>query len=103
MVNLKKKNYLQIIFILSILILGSALIIEYILGYQPCYLCKIERIPYGLSIIILIANYKFRKDQLFFSFLLMLVFSFSVIISIFHLNEEGYINESICKVKFRYI
>jgi len=101
MVNLKKKNYLQIIFILSILILGSTLIIEYILGYQPCYLCKIERIPYGLSIIILIANYKFRKDQLFFSVLLMLVFSFSVIISIFHFGiEEGYINEStICKVK----
>ena len=101
MVNLKKENYLQIIFALNILILGSALIIEYILGYQPCYLCKIERIPYGLSLIILIANYKFRKDQQFYSVLLMLIFSFSVIISIYHFGiEEGYINESsICEVK----
>ena len=65
--NLKGNNYLQILFILSILILGSALIIEYIFGYQPCNLCKIERIPYLLSIIILITNYLFKGNQTFYS------------------------------------
>ncbi len=96
MTNLKKENYLQILFILSILILLSALIIEYIFGYQPCNLCIIERIPYGLSIIILIFNYNFREDQVFYSVLLILVFLFSIIISIYHFGiEQGFINESV--------
>ena len=93
--NLKIENYLQILFIFSILILGTAFIIEYYFGYMPCNLCKIERIPYGLSIIILITNYSFRGNQIFYSVLLMLVFSFSIIISIYHLGiEQGFIDES---------
>ena len=95
MVNLKKENYLQILFIFSILILVTVLIIEYFFGYMPCNLCKIERIPYGISIIILIANYNFKGNEIFYSVLLMLVFSFSIIISIYHLGiEQGFINES---------
>lgn len=102
MTYLKKKNYLQVIFILSILVLGSALIIEYIFGYQPCNLCKIERIPYGLSIIILIVNYNFGRNQVFYSVLLMLVFLFSIIISFYHFSiEQGFISESIvCKSEY---
>ena len=101
MYNLKEHNYLQILFILSILILGSALIIEYIFGYQPCNLCKIERIPYLLSIIILITNYFFRGNQTFYGVLLILIFSFSIIISVYHLGiEQGFINEStVCETK----
>jgi len=95
MVNLKKENYLQILFIFSILILVTVLIIEYFFGYMPCNLCKIERIPYGISIIILIANYNFKGNEIFYSVLLMLVFSFSIIISIYHLGiEQGFIDES---------
>ena len=99
--NLKENNYLQILFILSILILGSALIIEYIFGYQPCNLCKIERIPYLLSIIILITNYLFKGNQTFYAVLLILIFLFSIIISFYHLGiEQGFINEStVCKTK----
>ena len=101
MSNLKKENYLQILFILSILILSSALIIEYGFGYQPCNLCKIERIPYGLAIIILVLNYIFRKDQSFYGVLLMLIFSFSIIISVYHFGiEQGLIEESkVCASK----
>ena len=95
MVNLKKENYLQILFILSIVILGTAFVIEYFFKYIPCNLCKIERIPYGLSMIILISNYNFKGNQIFFSVLLMLVFSFSIIISFYHLGiEQGFIDES---------
>lgn len=101
MSNLKKENYLQILFILSILILSSALIIEYGFGYQPCNLCKIERIPYGLAIIILVLNYIFRKDQSFYGVLLILIFSFSIIISVYHFGiEQGLIEESkVCASK----
>ena len=96
MVKLIKKNYSQILFILSILILTSALIIEYIFGYLPCNLCVIERIPYALAIIILFLNYNFKKDQIFYSVLLILVFLFSTLISIYHFGiEQGFIDESI--------
>ena len=95
MIN-SKKNYLQILFILIIIILSSALIIEYVLGYQPCNLCIIERIPYGLSIIILILNNNFKNNQIFFSILLILIFLFSIIISVYHFSiEQGFINESV--------
>ena len=95
MANLKTANYLQIIFILSILILGSALVIEYVFGYRSCNLCKIQRIPYGLSLIILIVNYNFKRNQIFHSVLLLLIFSFSIIISIYHFGiEQGFIEES---------
>ena len=95
MVDLGKKSYLQILFFLSFLILISALTIQYIFGYQPCNLCIIERIPYGLAIIILILNHLFKKDQLFYTILLILVFSFSIIISVYHFGiEQGFIEES---------
>lgn len=95
MFNLKKKYYLQILFLLSILILTSAFIIEYIFGYQPCNLCLVERIPYGLSIIILLIIYNLKGNQIFYSVLLLLVFSFSIFISIYHLGiEQGFIDES---------
>ena len=95
MINLNKKNYLSILLILSVLTLTTAFIIEYIFGYQPCNLCLIERIPYGLSIIILLLNFLFKKDQIFYSVLLMLVFLFSTLISIYHFGiEQGFIAES---------
>ena len=96
MINLKKINYPLILLILSFLILSLALIIEYVFGYQPCNLCLIERIPYSLSIIVLLLNFLFKKDQIFFSVLLMLIFSFSAIISIYHFGiEQGFFEESL--------
>ncbi len=95
MINFNKKNYLQILLFLSIFILSIAYGIQYLLGYQPCNLCIIERIPYILTIIILILNYKFKKDQTFYSILLLLVFSFSFLISVYHFGiERGFLEES---------
>ena len=96
MVKLIKKNYSQILFILSVLILTSVFVIEYIFGYQPCNLCVIERFPYALAIIILFLHYNFKKDQIFYSVLLILVFLFSTLISIYHFSiEQGFIDESV--------
>ena len=93
--NFKKEIYLKVLLILSILILISTYFIQYILGYQPCKLCIIERIPYALVIIIIILNYNFKKDQIFYNILLLLVFAFSILISIYHLGiEQGFIIES---------
>ena len=101
MFKLKKENYLQILFILSVLILLSAFVIEFIYGYQPCNLCIIERIPYMIAITIILLNYSFKKNIIFYSILLILVFLFSILISIYHFGiEQGLIEESmVCSSK----
>ena len=65
MFNLKAEIYLKIIFLFSFVALISAFFIEYILGHQPCNLCLIERIPYVLSIMIIIALFLIKKNQKF--------------------------------------
>ena len=57
----KKEFYLKIIFLISLTAIISAYYIEFILGYQPCNLCLIERLPYALSLMILLLNFKFKK------------------------------------------
>jgi len=95
MINFKNKIYLLFLFILSLFVLVIAYFIQYIFGYQPCNLCIIERVPYALAIIILIFNHYFKKDQIFYTVLLLLVFSFSFLISVYHLGiEQGFIEES---------
>ena len=67
MFNLNKKKFLLLTFLISLFALISAYFIEYILGYQPCNLCLIERIPFVLAIIIILLCLfikKFEKIQL---------------------------------------
>ncbi len=95
MFNLKIEFYLKLIFIISFVAIVTAFFIEYILGYQPCNLCLIERIPYGLSIILIIINYITKIDEKFIILLLALIFVFSFLISIYHFGiEQGYFKES---------
>ena len=61
MFNFKNKTYLKILFFLSFITLTTAFAIQYLLGYQPCNLCIIERIPYMFSMIILILIFKSKK------------------------------------------
>tara|TARA_X000001036_G_scaffold375146_1_gene363861 strand:+ start:94 stop:579 length:486 start_codon:yes stop_codon:yes gene_type:complete len=101
MLNLKAEIYIKVILIISIISIISAYFIEYVLGYQPCNLCIIERIPYGLGIILIILNYILKKHEKFFILLLILIFVFSFSISIYHFGiEQGFLEESaICGLK----
>ena len=101
MFNLKAEFYLKIIFLFSFIALISAFFIEYILGHQPCNLCLIERIPYGFSIMIIMAIFLIRKNLRFLVMLLILTFIFSFAISFYHFGiEQGFFQESsICGVK----
>ena len=101
MLNLKIASYFKLIFIISLISIISAYFIEYILGHQPCNLCLIERIPYALSIILIITYFVFRKIEKFIILLLILVFIFSFLISIYHFGiEQGFFEESaICGLK----
>ncbi len=101
MFNLKAEFYLKIIFLFSFVSLISAFFIEYILGHQPCNLCLIERIPYGLSMFIIMLIFLIKKNQKFLVLLLVLTFIFSFAISFYHYGiEQGFFQESsICGVK----
>ena len=95
MFNLKIKSYLNLIFVVSLISIISAYFIEYVLGYQPCNLCLIERIPYGLSLILITSNFIYKKMEKFFIILLTLIFIFSFLISIYHFGiEQGFFQES---------
>ena len=101
MFNLKAEVYLRIIFLFSSIALISAYFIEHVLGHQPCNLCLIERIPYGLSIILISLIFVIKKNESFFILLLILTFIFSLSISLYHFGiEQGFFQESnVCGVK----
>ena len=101
MFEINKTIILKIIFLISIFALASAFFIEHVLGYQPCNLCILERIPYLLAIIIIVLNYKFINLEKYFIALLMLIFLAATILSLYHLGiEQGFIEESLfCDLK----
>ena len=101
MYNLKINTYLKAIFLISLISIISAFFIEYVLGHKPCNLCLIERIPYVLSIILIILNYISKKNEYFIILLLLLIFCFSLIISFYHFGiEQGFFEEStVCGLK----
>ena len=101
MINLNKKNFFQLIFLISLFALISAYFIEYILGHQPCNLCLIERIPYMGALIIIIINFKLNYLEKYFILLLLFIFLAGTLISLYHLGiEQGFITESlVCDLK----
>ena len=99
--NHKIETYIKIIFLVCLVSIISAYFIEHVLGHQPCNLCLIERIPYGLGLILIILNYILKKNERFIILLLTLVFTFSLIISLYHFGiEQGFFKESaVCGTK----
>ena len=99
--NLKVETFIKIVFLVSLVSIISAYFIEYALGHRPCNLCLIERIPYGLAIVLIILNHILIKNKRFIILLLILVFSFSFIISFYHFGiEQGIFEESaVCGLK----
>ena len=101
MFNLKNEFYLKIILIISFTALIFAYFVEHILGHQPCNLCIIERIPYGISIILIAMILIIKKNQKFLTLLLILTFVFSFTISVYHYGiEQGFFQEStVCNAR----
>ena len=101
MFKLKVEFYLKTIFLFSVFALSAAFFIEYILGHQPCNLCILERIPYGLSLVLISAIFILRKNEKFFILLIIIAFIFSLAISFYHYGiEQGFFEESaVCGVK----
>jgi len=86
-------------FILIILIF--AFVIEYKLGHQPCKLCFYERVPYFLSIFLILKILFIRGYEKITLLILSIVFVFSSVLAFYHFGiEQGFFKESlVCKTE----
>ena len=100
---LKQSNntFLIIIFAVISLTSISALIIQYWLGHEPCKLCLYERVPYFLSILLLMKILLFKKNEKITLLILSLVFVGSSALAFYHFGiEQGFFSESlVCKAE----
>ena len=95
---LRQSNNIFLIVILAIISLTiiSALIIQYWLGHDPCKLCLYERIPYFLSMLLLIKIIFIKKYERIILLILFLVFMSSTTLAFYHFGiEQGFFSESL--------
>ena len=94
----KQSNNIFLIVILAIssLTLISALIIQYWLGHEPCKLCLYERIPYFLSMLLIIKILFIKKYEKITFLILSLVFIGSAALAFYHFGiEQSFFDESL--------
>ena len=94
----KKTNniFLIVIFAIISLTIISALIIQYWLGHEPCKLCLYERIPYFLSILLIIKILFIKRYEKITLLILSLVFISGATLAFYHFGiEQGFFSESL--------
>ena len=90
-----KKFLIVILAIISFAVI-FALIIQYWLGHEPCKLCLYQRIPYFISIILIIAILLINKYEKIILLILFLMFVISAVLAFYHFGiEQGFFNESL--------
>ena len=95
MKSLKFKTELTLILIFSVFSILFAFYVEYILNHKPCNLCLLQRIPYILTIILIIIVTIFKNLQRLVFLLLSLIFLLGTLLSLYHVGiEQGLISES---------
>ena len=95
---LKQTNNIFLIVVLAIISLTiiSALIIQHWLGHEPCKLCLYERIPYFLSILLIVKILFIKKYEKITLLILSLVFISSATLAFYHFGiEQGFFSESL--------
>ena len=95
MKSLKFRTELSLILIFSIFSILFAFYVEYVLEHKPCNLCLLQRLPYILSIILIILVTIFKNlERLLFLFL-SLIFLLGSLLALYHVGiERGLISES---------
>ena len=93
--------FLIVLLIIISLTIISTLIIQYWLGHEPCKLCLYERIPYFLSILLIIKILFFEKYEKITLLILFLVFVGSTALAFYHFGiEQDFFSESLtCKAE----
>ena len=93
---MKNKTILNVILFISIFALIAAYFVEYILGYKPCNLCLIERLPYFFAIIIIFLYLTINRFEKLILVFLGLIFASGTILSFYHFGiEQGFFKESL--------
>ena len=93
---MKNKTVLSVILFISIFALIAAYFVEYILDYQPCNLCLIERLPYFFAIIIIFLYLTINRFEKLIFIFLGLIFASGTILSFYHFGiEQGFFKESL--------
>ena len=90
------KKFLFSILVFTFLILVSAFIIEHQLDHEPCKLCLYERIPYFLSMLLIIKMFFIKKYERVTLLILFLLFMSSTVLAFYHFGiEQGFFSESL--------
>ena len=93
---MNKKIILNSLIVLSFIALSFAYFVEFVLGHEPCNLCKIERIPYIGSIILISFLIFTNKWEKIILSIILLLFIFGSVTSIYHVGiEQGVFSESL--------
>jgi len=94
-------NLIATFFSISVLALVSAYFIQYVLGYEPCNLCLIARIPYFFVIIFCLIFFFFKKFKKILLIFIFISFVFGALLSFYHFGvEQGFFDESlVCQIK----
>ena len=81
--------------------LVAAYIIQYKLGHEPCKLCIYERIPYIVSVFLILELIFFKKNEKTTLLLMSLIFAISAFLAFYHFGiEQGLFTESfVCESK----
>jgi len=95
------KKFLFTILIFISLVVIFAFVIEHKLDHKPCKLCLYERIPYFLSILLIIKILFIKKYKKITLLTISLVFICSSALAFYHFGiEQGFFSESfICKAR----
>ena len=90
------KKILFSILAFTSLVLVSAFVIEHQLGHKPCKLCLYERVPYFLSMLLIIKMLFAKKYERVTLLILFLVFISSAALAFYHFGiEQGFFSESL--------
>ena len=98
----REKNLILVVILFFVsLVLISAFVIEYGFGHQPCKLCLYERIPYFLSILLIIKIFFIEKYERVTLLALSLIFIGSATLAFYHFGiEQGFVSESfVCETR----
>ena len=95
MTNKNNKFLVFLLFVISIAFV-SALIIQYVLGHQPCKLCIYQRIPYFLAILLIVKIFFIKKYEKITLLILFFIFIGSTALAFYHFGiEQGFFSESL--------
>ena len=100
MIKIKNKTFLIFILLWSVFALLFAYFVQYVLGHQPCNLCLIERIPYMITIVIIVFFLYVKKFEKILILTICIIFILLTLISLYHFGiEQGFIDESfVCEL-----